>query len=283
MRFLFRFAFALLLLVALLTPGLCSEEPEEPQVEQGENADGEQDEEGEGKKEDEGPEELPSTADGIYCMPLECYAILELKPDASKSEIRKAYRKVSKQYHPDRNPDPAAKPFFDKITLANDVLSDAKKRKDYDYYLENPNNVMKKGLRYYKANFATRTDPRVVVIGFLAFISYAHFYIMKKNNRDAIEYMKKNDKDIRRKAKEIAREKADKFLKSGAGGKKAKNQLKSKLAEFEEEAADELARGIKIEGSCAEPTWNDMLMVRLAMWPYTAVIGAMAPKDVKTA
>jgi DnaJ-class molecular chaperone len=222
------------------------------------------------------------TNDSSNSMPLECYSILGLKSDATKSEIRKAYRKVSKEYHPDRNSDPAAKPFFDKITLANDVLSDPKKRKDYDFYLENPNNVIKQGLRYYKASFATRTDPRVVVIGFLAFISAAHYHMLKKNHRDAIEYIKKNNKDIRRQAKEIARQRAEKFMSSKVGGKKAKSQLKTKLAEFEDEAADELARSVKIEGSCREPTVYDMLMVRLALWPYNAVIGAMMPKDDKT-
>jgi DnaJ-class molecular chaperone len=212
-------------------------------------------------------------------MPLECYEILGLKSDATKSEIRKAYRKVSLEYHPDRNPDPAAKPFFDKITLANDVLTDPKKRKDYDFYLENPNNVIKQGLRYYKASFATRTDPRVVVLGFLALISAAHFQMLKKNHRGAIEHIKKNNKDIRRQAKTIARNRADILSKSMAGGKKGKSQMKAKLAELEEEAAEELARGIKIEGSCREPTVYDVLLVRLAMWPYNAVVGAMAPKQ----
>jgi DnaJ-class molecular chaperone len=61
------------------------------------------------------------------------YAVLGVKRDASQEEIRRAYRKLAKQHHPDLNPgkkDAAAR--FQAINTANDILSDAEKRARFD-------------------------------------------------------------------------------------------------------------------------------------------------------
>ena len=61
------------------------------------------------------------------------YAILGVKKTATAEEIRKAFRKAARKYHPDVNPgDKKAEEKFKEISEANDVLSDAKKRKIYD-------------------------------------------------------------------------------------------------------------------------------------------------------
>ena len=57
------------------------------------------------------------------------YEILSVGKTASSDEIKKAYRKVAMQYHPDRNPgDKAAEEKFKKAAEAYEVLSDAEKR-----------------------------------------------------------------------------------------------------------------------------------------------------------
>src|SRR6266853_439497 len=57
------------------------------------------------------------------------YEVLGVKPDASAEEIRKAYRKLAKEFHPDLNPGkPAAEARFKAVTAANDLLSDPEKR-----------------------------------------------------------------------------------------------------------------------------------------------------------
>jgi molecular chaperone DnaJ len=61
------------------------------------------------------------------------YKVLGVDRKASQDEIKKAYRKLARQYHPDRNPgDAAAEEQFKKISAAHDVLGDADKRKQYD-------------------------------------------------------------------------------------------------------------------------------------------------------
>ena len=61
------------------------------------------------------------------------YKILGVGKNASDEEIKKSYRKLARQYHPDRNPgDKKAEERFKEISQAHDVLSDPEKRKAYD-------------------------------------------------------------------------------------------------------------------------------------------------------
>src|SRR5947207_12900690 len=63
------------------------------------------------------------------------YATLGVSRGASQDEIQKAYRKLAKKFHPDMNPDDkAAQKRFKEVQQAYDVLSDEKKRKMYDQF-----------------------------------------------------------------------------------------------------------------------------------------------------
>jgi len=79
------------------------------------------------------------------------YAILGVKKDAKPDELKKAYRRLARKYHPDVNPnDKAAEEKFKEVQEAYDILSDANKRKVFDrfgYYSDNldPNSPFNAG------------------------------------------------------------------------------------------------------------------------------------------
>ncbi len=69
---------------------------------------------------------------------IDYYKIMGIPKDTPQADIRKAYLKRSKQFHPDLHPDdPKAKAKFQALQEANAVLSDPEKRKKYDKYGEN--------------------------------------------------------------------------------------------------------------------------------------------------
>lgn len=68
---------------------------------------------------------------------IDYYKILGVDKSASQDDVKKAFKKLARKYHPDLNPnDPSAKQRFQEINEANEVLGDPEKRKKYDQYGE---------------------------------------------------------------------------------------------------------------------------------------------------
>jgi molecular chaperone DnaJ len=62
------------------------------------------------------------------------YEILGVGRDATGEDIKKAYRRLAREYHPDVNPDPTAEERFKEVSAAYEILSDPQKRQQYDVY-----------------------------------------------------------------------------------------------------------------------------------------------------
>ena len=91
------------------------------------------------------------------------YTTLGVSRDASQKEIKKAYRKLARQYHPDVNKDPGAETRFKEINEANEVLGDPEKRAKYDQYGSAWQNVQQGGApppeyEEFFAHFSGRPD-----------------------------------------------------------------------------------------------------------------------------
>ena len=74
---------------------------------------------------------------------IDYYNILGVSKDASQEDIKKAFKKLARRYHPDLNPnDPDAHRKFQEINEANEVLSDPEKRKKYDENMKHKSRLM---------------------------------------------------------------------------------------------------------------------------------------------
>lgn len=73
--------------------------------------------------------------DGVNAMANNYYSVLGIDKNANQDEIKKAFRKQAKKYHPDANPnDPTAEERFKEVNEAYEVLGDPEKRKQYDTF-----------------------------------------------------------------------------------------------------------------------------------------------------
>ena len=125
-------------------------------------------------------------AAAIYCDEKNCYEVLGLPspldaPEpATERDIKKAYRSLSMQWHPDKNPTPEAEAKFVEIAAAYEVLSDETARADYDDFLLHPeaHNQAMHYARYYKHVYAPEVPLWLVLLGFVVIMSAIQWPLM---------------------------------------------------------------------------------------------------------
>lgn len=81
------------------------------------------------------------------------YQILQVARDANFHQIKKSYRLLAKQFHPDKNSDPNAQVKFSEIAEAYGILSDLKKRREYDL-LFNRGDAKSTGSGFYRRHYS---------------------------------------------------------------------------------------------------------------------------------
>jgi DnaJ family protein C protein 25 len=126
-----------------------------------------------------------------YCGERNCYSVLGLKNYATISEVRKAFRKLSLKYHPDRSKNPKHTPLFIAANHAHEVLSDSAVKADYDDMLRNPQNYYTNSMRFYKHKMK-KMKPLTVVYGVILLISLLHFMYWRSRHFKVLDQIRAN-------------------------------------------------------------------------------------------
>jgi len=110
----------------------------------------------------------------LYCGNKNCYEILGVERDADGGSIKRAFHRLSLQWHPDKNPEESAAGRFRDIAKAYEVLSSPQTREAYNYFLDDPESFY--SLYYgYRAVYPSQTHPLIVIIALLLFLSLGQY------------------------------------------------------------------------------------------------------------
>lgn len=101
--------------------------------------------------------------DGPYCGQDNCYELLGVPRTAEPTEIRKAYRALAKEAHPDKNPN-ADRAQFQRIAAAYEVLMSESSRRAYDWGLDNPQILAFHLARYRPVRSIPNADVRLIIV-----------------------------------------------------------------------------------------------------------------------
>lgn len=208
----------------------------------------------------------------MYCGNVTCYAVIGVPRNASARGIKKAYRKLSMKWHPDRNKGDEqkveAKARFTEIATAYEVISDEEIRKKYDHYLDHPEDRLFNQYQYYYS-FAPKSDWRMVLVGFVIAISCIQYASASQRYTHAHKCLRKDMRVLNR-ARQILNDRAAAAVVGRSKSKKSGSKKKLKPSREEMEAAiDEvLSTCIDIEGGFGKPSVRSTLAAWIALSPY---------------
>ncbi|XP_013109903.2 dnaJ homolog subfamily C member 25 homolog [Stomoxys calcitrans] len=217
---------------------------------------------------------LPTTClgllEGLYCGKQNCYDVLGVTRESTKSDIGKAYRILARKHHPDLHRTEEAKKEaeiqFKAIATAYEILKDDESRTDYDYMLDNPDEYYAHYYRYYRRRVAPKVDVRIVIVVTLTIISVIQYYSGWQRYDSAIKYFATVPK-YRNKALEIAKDEINEKVNS----RKGKNRLTKadQKEEIEKIIIKVIEEKMDVKGAYAKPTVWDVLWVQIIISPYT--------------
>jgi len=248
-----------------------------------------------------------------FCGDSDCYKILGFnfetwgKNPPSIKDITQSYRKLSRRWHPDKNKDKGAKGRFVRINKAYEVLTDSSLRKEYDHLRERPDEYYKKYGSSVLYSYAPKSDT-LFVVAILLFIGCVFTWFVQKQRwqqvadkviRDAVEGLKAHEGGstesiaAREKAeKRLEKEKEEEQEKEGneddsspncikkpnekvkAKGKQTKKEIRDlQKEELRPYIIDAVKEYKDFGAGFHQPTWRDLLIVRMSFWPFYIVIG----------
>jgi DnaJ family protein C protein 25 len=211
--------------------------------------------------------------EGLYCGLENCYDVLNITRDTPKSKMSKIYRRLAAKYHPDRYKDEEAKKDAEKrfrvIATAYETLKDDDSRKDYDYMLDNPEEMYRHYWYYYRRRYAPKVDVRIVILVTIVAVSIVQYISSWHKYNEAISYLMTEPK-YRIKALELAKERGllNNTLKKGKK-KQAKEEIKK-----EEEGVIRfiIEENMDIKGGYQRPSLLNVAAVQIVFLPYYAAL-----------
>ena len=217
-------------------------------------------EEGE-SKETGGPEDP-------FCEFEDCYAHLGIKDTATKREIKRAYRKLSLEWHPDKaKGKTGAKEKFMQIGMAYEVLSNPERKKGYDYFREHPHErTWGKGVAWV---LPAETDVRMVLLACIVAASILQYAIQNTRYEQAVKAWKSMPKN-RQHARGVAMERLkEEEKKKPSKGKKGAAKVSEATVNT---ILDEMATELEVEGGYCKPKIHELVCFSVLKLPYTLLM-----------
>lgn len=186
---------------------------------------------------------LAVPASAMFCGDANCFEVLGLTRNATKAEVRRAYRRLSSEMHPDKRPgvDTAAEEFR-VIGTAYETLTDNEKRAKYEDFLDNPGKYWQYFMDNAKEHYAPKSNVFIVISGIIGIATLMHWINMNHSYRETLRRM--------RESQEFKRE--------------VTRLVKSKVVATREEA--ETMINLDIVG-LEEPHWRSLFVFKVAALP----------------
>jgi len=194
------------------------------------------------------------------------YAFLELTPEQASepAELKKAFRTLTRRWHPDKNPSAEAAERFRQVVFAYDILSNPAKKEHYD-------TLRTKGIPWHEKYYgryahrygAPEHDIRWVIFWLITTVTALHYAYRRHRYQLILSKVKQTPTYRHRQAQLRAASAAASASSSAKKRKKAAKQEAQPVAAEPEEEPEVKLMGIR------PPGWRDLVVVRLVMLPYT--------------
>jgi len=183
----------------------------------------------------------------FFCGERSCYDVLNVAQNATNSQIKKAFYKLSLTYHPDKNKSPEAEDVFRSVATAYEVLSVEKTRKEYDDVLQHPERYWRNYYAYARYRYGAGHIPVWKVLTPVVILcTIAHWMYWQSRYQSLRRLLLQNPKVQAR-------------LKLANQGQEVD------LASVNDDDFDSVVQIGGWQGR--PPTWKDLLPIKIALMP----------------